>query len=155
MKREKGLSPRDPIFLLGEAVAPPRFSARKSKERIEEALAMVNKARQQYEEVSPANDFHMLGLCHDLRNMTDCAEMYFTAALERKETRGWHYREDFLERDDANWRKWIDLKLENGKIVIRHTKIPFENYKTPIQPMSSELARILENVKMSPVLEEV
>ncbi len=155
MKREKGLSPRGPIFLLGEAVAPPRFSARKSKERLEEALAMVNKAKQQYEDVSPANDFHMLGLCHDLRNMADCAEMYLTAALDRTESRGWHYREDFPARDDANWRKWIDLKLENGKIVIGHTEIPHGNYKTPIQPTLPEQERILQNIKMDPVLEEV
>jgi succinate dehydrogenase/fumarate reductase flavoprotein subunit len=151
MKRQTGISPRDPIFLLKEAVAPPRFSARKSAARINEALAMVRKAKQQYEEVSPTNDYHVLGLCHDLRNMAECAEMYFVAALERKETRGWHYREDFPERDDVNWRKWIDLKLENGKIAIKHAKIPYEHYKTPIQPLTPEQARIRENVKMDPV----
>ena len=95
MKRQSGPSPRDPIFLLGEAVAPPRFSARKRHDRLVEALGMVATAKQQYEEVSPANDYHMLGLCHDLRNMADCAEMYLTAALNRTESRGWHYREDF------------------------------------------------------------
>ena len=81
--------------------------------------------------------------------------MYFTASLDRTESRGWHYREDFPERDDANWRKWIDLKLENGKVVINHTEIPFESYKTPIQPILPEQERILQNIKMDPVLEEV
>ena len=155
MNREIGLSPREPIFLLGEAVAPPRFSARKSHDRIVEALGMVKKAKEQYNEVSPNNDYHMLGLCHDLRNMADCAEMYFTAALNRTETRGWHYREDYPTRDDANWRKWIDLKLEDGKIAIKHVSIPHENYKTPVQPISSELERVLNNVKIEPALAAV
>ncbi|MCL6479024.1 MAG: FAD-binding protein [Peptococcaceae bacterium] len=98
MGRKKGLSPRDSIFDLKEVVAPPRYSIRKSKDRLEEAIAKVNKIREQMTEVSPAEDWHMFGLCHDLRNMTQCADIYFNAALTRTESRGWHYREDFPNR---------------------------------------------------------
>ncbi|OGP97653.1 MAG: hypothetical protein A2Z39_02345 [Deltaproteobacteria bacterium RBG_19FT_COMBO_46_9] len=71
----------------------------------------------------------MLGLCHDLRNMTCCSELYMKAALERKETRGWHVREDYPDRDDQNWRKWITAKSKNGRIQLSTEKIPFESYK--------------------------
>ena len=74
-------------------------------------------------------DFHMLGLCHDLRNITYCSEIYMKSALERQETRGWHVREDYPEQDDKNWRKWIIAKLENGNLQLSTEKIPFENYK--------------------------
>jgi len=131
MKRKKGMNPRDAIWRLKEVVAPPRYSIRKSKERIEEALLRVKEVLHQAEnEVSPANDLHMLGLCHDLKNMAQCADLYFNAALTRTESRGWHYREDFPNRDDKNWRKWIVIKQKGGKMEISAEKIPFERYKT-------------------------
>lgn len=131
MKRKKGMNPRDAIWRLKEVVAPPRYSIRKSKERIEEALLRVKEVLHQAEnEVSPENDWHMLGLCHDLKNMAQCADLYFNAALTRTESRGWHYREDFPNRDDKNWRKWIVIRQKGGKMEISAEKIPFERYKT-------------------------
>jgi len=130
MQRKTGMNPREGIRMLQEVITPPRYSIRKSKERIEEALKVINRVFELVDnDVSPEEDFHMLGLCHDLRNMTCCSELYMKAALERKETRGWHVREDYPDRDDQNWRKWITAKSENGRIQLSTEKIPFENYK--------------------------
>jgi succinate dehydrogenase / fumarate reductase flavoprotein subunit len=134
MKRHKGLSPRDGIFRLKEVLSPPRFAVRKSKERIEEALARVREVLHEAEnEVSPAEDWHMLGLCHDLKNMAQCADIYYNSALTRTESRGWHYREDYPERDDKNWRKWIVIKQKDGKMAISTEAFPFERYKTKVE----------------------
>jgi succinate dehydrogenase/fumarate reductase flavoprotein subunit len=130
MERRNGLSPRDCIFQLKEVVAPPYYSMRKNRDRIQEALAKVRKIEQQVAEVAPANDWHMLGLCHDLRNMALCADIYFNAALARTESRGWHYREDYSERDDKNWLKWIIVKQKDRKMVISAEDIPIQKYKT-------------------------
>jgi len=131
MKREKGMSPRDAIWRLKEVLSPPRYGVRKSKERIEEALARVKEVWYQAEtEVTPSSDWHMLGLCIDLKNMTQCADIYYNACLTRTESRGWHYREDFPKRDDKNWRKWIDIKQKEGKMVISTENLPVERYKT-------------------------
>ncbi len=41
----------------------------------------------------------------ELENLLDLAEIISQGALERTESRGAHYREDFPERDDKNWLK--------------------------------------------------
>jgi len=131
MGREKGMSPRDAIWRLKEVMSPPRYGVRKSKERIEEALVRVREVLHLADaEVSPSNDWHMLGLCHDLKNMAQCADIYYSSALARTESRGWHYREDYPNRDDKNWRKWVVVKQKDGKSVVSTEAFPFQRYKT-------------------------
>ena len=136
MKKPEGLNIRDHIFYLKEAVAPPRFSIRKHADRIEEALDMVRLIQSKLPEMSPQNDYHMLGQWHDLRNMALCAELYFTASMLRTETRGWHVREDYPERDDKNWLKWIVLADKDGKIDVSYEDIPIDKY--PFKPASMQ-----------------
>jgi succinate dehydrogenase/fumarate reductase flavoprotein subunit len=131
MGRDRGLDVRESIFRLQEVISPPRYSARKSAGRIGESLARVDEVLHEVDEVTPGGDWHVLGLCHDLKNMAQCAEIYFTSALARTESRGWHYREDFPQRDDATWRKWVDVELRDGKAVVSTTPLPFERFKTP------------------------
>ena len=131
MQREKGLSPREAIWRLQQVISPPRYSVRKNQKRLEEALTEVkNVLELAVSEVSPHADWHLLGLSHDLKNMAQCAELYFTSSLTRTESRGWHYRDDFPDRDDDNWQKWINIRMEKGRMVVGTEKIPLERYKT-------------------------
>ena len=46
------------------------------------------------------------------------SEMFFRACLVRKESRGWFLREDFKERDDRNFLKWIFLEKKGDEMAI-------------------------------------
>lgn len=47
--------------------------------------------------------------------MLDVAELAIRCALFRKESRGHHYREDYPQMDDKNWRVQTIIKMEAGK----------------------------------------
>nr|NIM07087.1 fumarate reductase/succinate dehydrogenase flavoprotein subunit [Armatimonadota bacterium]NIM24749.1 fumarate reductase/succinate dehydrogenase flavoprotein subunit [Armatimonadota bacterium]NIM68629.1 fumarate reductase/succinate dehydrogenase flavoprotein subunit [Armatimonadota bacterium]NIN06822.1 fumarate reductase/succinate dehydrogenase flavoprotein subunit [Armatimonadota bacterium]NIO98568.1 fumarate reductase/succinate dehydrogenase flavoprotein subunit [Armatimonadota bacterium] len=76
-----------------------------------------------------ARDYHELMRAHEARNIREVAEMLATAALERRESRGGysHYRADYPERDDANWRKMIVLKKGEAGYEIGYRPIQIKN----------------------------
>jgi succinate dehydrogenase / fumarate reductase flavoprotein subunit len=64
----------------------------------------------------------------ELGYMLDCAEAMLVGAIERKESRGAHFRTDFPARDDENWLKHINItrsgddvpKISYSPVTITH-----------------------------------
>ncbi|MCK5768633.1 MAG: L-aspartate oxidase, partial [Candidatus Atribacteria bacterium] len=44
----------------------------------------------------------------ELINLVTLADLVTRSALTRKESRGAHYRQDFPNRDDVNWKRYIE-----------------------------------------------
>jgi len=104
------------------------YSNFKSEDRLLEALSEVEKLKGEVGKIVAA-DAHGLAKAHACRAMVLGAEMFFKASLERKETRGWHIREDYPLRNDAEMLKWIWFeKGSDGDMVMGEDPIPFECY---------------------------
>ena len=54
-------------------------------------------------------------VARELQNLLLLVELQAKACLERTESRGPHYREDFLLQDDRNWLKSITVKKVDGR----------------------------------------
>ncbi|MFN4182774.1 MAG: FAD-binding protein, partial [bacterium] len=59
----------------------------------------------------------------ELGFLLDVAEVSVASALNRTESRGAHYREDFPKRDDQNWLKHTFAYPENGKWEFRYKPV--------------------------------
>lgn len=129
--REKGVSALEVVRDVQAALTPVRYSNWKSEARMREALGMVLQAREKLARLKAA-DPHDLARCNEAESMVLCAEMFYRASLARKESRGWFIREDYPERDDINWLKWIVLRDEGGEMALRTEDIPIERY--PFRP---------------------
>lgn len=56
---------------------------------------------------------------YEFANLLTCALLTTQAALEREESRGAHYREDFPDKDDLLWRKHTLWHIERGIVEER------------------------------------
>ena len=65
----------------------------------------------------------------ELGNMLDIAEVVAACALNRKESRGGHSREDFPNRDDQEWLKHTLAWKENGKVKVEYKPVVITKYQ--------------------------
>jgi succinate dehydrogenase flavoprotein subunit len=75
----------------------------------------------------------------DLNNLLTVSEAITTAAIERKESRGAHFREDYPAKDE-----------KNGKfnlVIFKNAEGQMQNRKEPLPEIREDLRRIIEEMK--------
>jgi succinate dehydrogenase/fumarate reductase flavoprotein subunit len=116
------------VYRVHDAVVPMKYTRQREAGRMKEALGIIQDAREKLSRVG-ADDYHNLARYHQAESMALAAEFTFRAALMREESRAGLYREDFPERDDKNWFKWITIQRKDGVPSLGTVPVPLKKYK--------------------------
>lgn len=65
----------------------------------------------------------------EMRNLVELAEVVVAGALERRESRGSHFRTDYPKRDDDNFLKHTIARKVEGKITISYIPVKLTKWK--------------------------
>lgn len=122
--RRSGFDPRWVTQLLQNYSMPYYILHIKEASRLEATLTMVQYLREQMVPKMRAEDPHMLRLAHETENMALSAEMILRASLFRTESRGWHFREDYPNRDDENWLAWNQIRQGSRGMELTKVNVP-------------------------------
>lgn len=91
------------------------------------ALEKVRELQKRYKDVGVTDTGKIFNTellnAWELGNMLEIAEVVAASALNRKESRGGHSREDYPERDDQNWLKHTLIAKKNGKLEIGYKPV--------------------------------
>ncbi len=91
------------------------------------ALDKVHELQKRYKDVGVTDTGKVFNTellnAWELGNMLEIAEVVAASALNRKESRGGHSREDYPDRDDKNWLKHTLIMKKNGKLEISYKPV--------------------------------
>jgi len=123
----EGIAPEEVLVALQKAFFPVLLL--KTGANLRDALSKVESIRDDLLPRMGVRDSHELAKLNGVRSMTLIAELVLRASLMRTETRASHYREDYPNRDDENWLKWIMITQKDGQIKLRLEPLPLDRYK--------------------------
>ncbi len=131
LKREAGYSPAWVTQTLQGIMIPNFIIYIKKEKLLKAALAYIEELRDHHMGMLRAADMHELRLVYETRNMIISAEMKLRASIMRTESRCSHYRLDYPEMDDTNWRAWINIyKGADGSMQLE--KQPFGSWPSSL-----------------------
>ena len=120
--------------MIQDVVTPYWVLLYKKEDRLQAALNYVGFMRDHIVPQLMAYDNHDLRLVHEVRNIVLHMEMKLRASLFRKESRWYHYREDYPLRDDENWLCWVKIQDVNGEMTLSKVPIPEKWRPDPTVP---------------------
>jgi succinate dehydrogenase / fumarate reductase flavoprotein subunit len=124
-----GISPKQVLREIQQAVFPYDVCIIKSETSLNNALAKIERLKNEAIPQMAAADAHYLMKLVEVQAIAFVTELFLRASLMRTETRAGHYREDYPHRDNKNWLKWIVASQKDGKLDLRTEPVPFDKYK--------------------------
>lgn len=131
LQRSAGPGADDVVHQIQQVVIPAANSIFKNETRIRQVLLRLAEIRDDASVVF-ASDAHDLVKAHEAVNLVTLAQLVFLAALERRESRSWHYRVEFPNKDNQEWLKWITVSRKGDNPQLKMVTIPFDRY--PVAP---------------------
>jgi len=140
-ERDKGDSPFDVQFALQDMMQQLVGIVRTETEMLR-AVEYLQMMRKRAVDVRVTGNREYNAGWHtamDLNNLLTVSEAVAMAALERKESRGAHFREDYPQKDEKNGKfNLVIIKGENGQMQIRKEALP---------EIREDLKKIIEEMK--------
>jgi succinate dehydrogenase / fumarate reductase flavoprotein subunit len=100
---------------------------------VQKALEVVRELRQRYQNIGVQDASTRFNTdileAWELGCLLDLAVVTALSALNRTESRGAHWREDFPKRDDVNWLKHTFVTLQDGKPVITYKPVTLTKFE--------------------------
>ncbi|MQM29065.1 MAG: succinate dehydrogenase/fumarate reductase flavoprotein subunit [Candidatus Accumulibacter phosphatis] len=127
LRRNAGYGPAWVTQTLQGVMIPNFVLYIKKAPMMQAALAYVEELRDHHAPMLRAANMHELRLAFETRNMIISAEMKLRASLMRTESRCSHFRLDYPQVDDENWRAWINLYRGHDG-AMRLEKQPFDTW---------------------------
>jgi succinate dehydrogenase / fumarate reductase, flavoprotein subunit len=125
-----GFSPKDIMREIQEIIYPADVCLIKSEASLEKALERTLYVKNELAPRAAADDPRQLGKLHESLSMLQATELFARASLMRRESRAGHWREDFPQRNNDEWLKWIYAeKGQAGDVNLYTVPVPIERYK--------------------------
>ena len=129
LDRPKGINPEEIIYKIQEIIIPWSVSFIRNEERLRKAIAQIEGVRHEEIPAMKVTELHHLAKVQQAKSLGLVAELTLRSALFRKESRGFHHREDYPYTDNRNWLKWVMLKKEEGQPKIWAEDVPTPYFK--------------------------
>jgi succinate dehydrogenase / fumarate reductase flavoprotein subunit len=130
LKSKSKVKPMEMVAELQRVVQPLGNSLYRHEDRMKKALARVDELKGLLSHIKAADPHQMFGVNECTAGVL-CAEMFFKASLERKESLGWFLREDYPE-PSKDGLEWIVVEGKDGQVSVGRERVPLEQY--PYQP---------------------